>query len=130
MSGNDKARIKLERLADALIEDIMATPDAEIILETGQEAIDKARAIFGKAKMEKARADLESWKEARSKDVVPFDRATARKRFETIRKGDTQFDRKLTMAARNGEAPTDGDIDGLSDDLIDLEQLDGKDEEK
>ena len=51
MSGNDQARIKLERLADALMEDILATPDAEIILETGQEAIDRARVIFGKAKM-------------------------------------------------------------------------------
>ena len=129
MSDNDKAKIKLERLADALMLDILATPDAEIILETGQEAIDHARAMFGKAKMEKAKADLESWREAHSKDVVPFDRATARKRFETIRKGDAQFDRKLTMAARNGEAPTDADIDGLSDDLIDLEQLDSKDEQ-
>lgn len=130
MSGNDQARIKLERLADALMEDILATPDAEIILETGQEAIDRARVIFGKAKMETAKAGLESWKEERSKDVVPFDRATARKQFERIRKGDTEFDRKLTMAARNGDAPTDGDIDGLSDDLIDLQQLGGKDEQK
>ena len=73
---------------------------------------------------------MESWKEERSKDVVPFDRATARKQFERIRKGDTEFDRKLTMAARNGDAPTDGDIDGLSDDLIDLQQLGGKDEQK
>src|ERR1039457_1408130 len=120
MSDNDKARTKLERLAEALMEDILATPDAEIILETGQEAIDQARAMFGKAKMEKAKADLNSWKEVYSKDAVPFDRAPARKRFETIRKGDTQFDRKLTMAARNGDAPTEGDIDGLSDDLIDL----------
>ncbi len=129
MSGNDEARIKLERLADALMEDILATPDAEIIMETGQEAIDQARAIFGKVKIEKAKADLELWKESRSKDVVSFDRETARKKFDKIRKGDPEFDRKLTMAARNGEAPTDADIDGLSDDLIDLQQLDDKDEQ-
>lgn len=130
MSDNDKARTKLERLSDALMHDILATPDTEIILEVGQDEIDRARALFGKVKMEKANAELDAWKEAHSKDVVPFDRATARKKFETIRKGDTQFDRKLTIAARNGEAPTDGDIDGLSDDLIDLEKLDGEDEQK
>lgn len=130
MSDNDKAGTKLERLSDALMHDILTTPDAEIILETGQDEIDRARALFGKVKMEKAKAELDAWKEAHSKDVVPFDRAAARMKFETIRKGDTQFDRKITIAARNGEAPTDGDIDGLSDDLIDLEKLDGEDEQK
>jgi RNA binding exosome subunit len=130
MSNNDKASTKLERLSDALMNDILTTPDAEIILETGQDEIDRARVLFGKVKMEKAKAELDAWKEAHSKDVIPFDRATARMKFETIRKGDTQFDRKITIAARNGEAPTDGDIDGLSDDLIDLEKLDGEDEQK
>jgi hypothetical protein len=130
MSGDDNARTKLIRLADALMEDIIATPDVEIITEAGQAAIERARIIFGKAKMAKTRLDLELRKDSRSKIVVPFDRTAARERFDKIRAGDTEFERKMTLAARNGEAPTDADIDGLSDDLADLQRLDGEDEQK
>jgi hypothetical protein len=130
MSGDDNARTKLIRLADALMEDIIATPDVEIIAEAGQAAIERARVIFGKAKMAKTRLDLELRKDSQSKGVVPFDRAAARERFDKIRAGDTEFERKMTLAARNGEVPTDADIDGLSDDLADLQRLDGEDEQK
>jgi hypothetical protein len=130
MSGDDNARTKLIRLADALMVDIIATPDVEIIAEAGQTAIERARVIFGKAKMAKTGLDLKLRKDSQSKGVVPFDRATARERFDKIRAGDTEFERKMTLAARNGEAPTDADIDGLSDDLADLQRLDGEDEQK
>jgi hypothetical protein len=130
MSGDDNARTKLIRLTDALMEDIIATPDAEIIAEAGQAAIEQARVIFGKAKMAKTKSDLERRNNSYSKDVVPFDRVAARKQFAKIRTGDAEFERKMTLAARNGEAPTDADIDGLSDDLADLQRLDGEDEKK
>jgi hypothetical protein len=137
MTRDHDARTKLAKLANSLMEDIMAMPDAEIIAEIGTDGIARARALFGKAKQElskqlliDAKSQFEAWKAIESRDVTPFDRAAARARFEKIRRGDAAFDRKITLAARNGEAPTDADMDGLSADWADLQRLDGEDEQK
>jgi hypothetical protein len=137
MSQDHDARAKLAKLADALVEDIMATPDSEIIGEVGKDGIERARALFAKAKQElskqllvKAKSQFETWKAAHPGDVASFDRAATRARFEKIRRGDEDFDRKMTLAARKGEAPTDADMDGLIDDWVDLQRLDGEDEKK
>lgn len=137
MSRDHDARAKLAKLADALMQDIMATSDAEITAEVGKDGIERARALFGEVKQEmsrqrllKAQAELKSWRAAQSKQSISFDRTEARRRFSKIRAGDTEFDRKMTIAARNGEAPTDADIDGLIDDWADLHRLDGQDEPK
>src|SRR5260221_685961 len=85
--------------------------------EARKEGIERARALFAKAKQEilrqqllKAKAESNAWKSTRTKDLVSFDRTAARVRFDKIRSGDTEFDRKMTIAARSGEAPTDADI--------------------
>jgi hypothetical protein len=137
MSRDHDARAKLAKLADALMQDIMATSDAEITAEVGKDGIERARALFGEVKQEmsrqrllKAQVELKSWRAAQSKQSISFDRTEARRRFSKIRAGDTEFDRKMTIAARNGEAPTDADIDGLIDDWADLHRLDGQDEPK
>jgi hypothetical protein len=137
MSQDHDARAKLAKLADVLMQDIITTPDAEIVAEVGKEGIERARALFAKAKQEilrqqllKAKAESNAWKSTRTKDLVSFDRTAARVRFDKIRSGDTEFDRKMTIAARSGEAPTDADIDGVLDDWADLQRLDGKDEPK
>ena len=137
MSRDHDARAKLAKLADALMHDIIATPDAEIVAEVGTEGIERARALFAKAKQEvsrqqllRARAELNGWRSTRTIVSTSFDRTAARARFDKIRSGDTHFDRKMTIAARNGEAPTDPDIDGLINDWADLQRLDGKDKPK
>lgn len=75
MSQNPDARTKLTRLADALIEEIIATPDAETIAEIGKEEIERTRALLGRAKMAKAKSDLGSWKDGQSRGGAPIDRA-------------------------------------------------------
>ena len=137
MSRDHDARAKLAKLADAVMQDIMTTPDGEIIAEVGKDGIERARVLFGEVTQEiskqrllRARADLESWRVKQSKQSVSFDSAAARSRLGKIRAGDTEFDRKMTIAARKGEAPTDRDIDGLIDDWADLHRLDDQDEPK
>jgi hypothetical protein len=115
----------------------MATPDAEIVAEIGNDGIQRARSIFDKAKQElskqllmNAKSKLEAWHAALSGNVVPLDRTAARVLFDKLRAGDTDFNRKMTLAARHGQAPTDSDVDGLINDWADLQRLDGEDEQK
>lgn len=137
MTQTPEARAKLAKLADAFMQDILATPDADIVVEVGKDGIEWARAQLLKAKQElssrlliKAKKELEDWKLSESKQPVFFNRSAARSQFDKIRAGDMEFDRKMTMAARNGQAPTDTDVDGLADDWADLQRLDGEDEPK
>ena len=137
MSQDHDARSKLAKLADALMQDIIETPDAEVVAEIGMNDIERARALFAEVKRElsarllaKAKIELEAWKSTQRKDLNSFGRSVVRTRFEKIKAGDTDFDRKMTIAARKGEAPTETDIDGLVDDWIDLQRLDGEDEPK
>jgi hypothetical protein len=134
MSRDHDDRAKLALLADALMQDILATSDADIIAEVDQQSIARARTIIIEVKanlsrrlLSKAKAEHEAWTMAQSHNTVPFDRETARTRFEKIRRGDPEFNRKFTLAARNGKAPTDKDVEGLIDDWSDLQRLDGKD---
>ena len=134
MSQDHDNRAKLARLADALMQDILATPDADIIAEIDQRDIERARAILLEVKatlskrlLSKAKAEHEAWSTEHARNTVPFDRAAARVRFEQVRRGDPEFNRKMTLAARNGRAPTDQDVEGLVDDWADLQRLDGKD---
>jgi hypothetical protein len=133
MSQSETARKKLARLADAIMRDLLETPDADIVAEVDGADIERARAIIVEVKMNVSRQSLgnakaqhEAWKTSRAKTVVPLDRATARDRFEKIRRGDPEFNQKITLAARNGKAPTDADIEGIADDWADLQRLDGE----
>lgn len=134
MSQDHDDRAKLARLADALMQDILAMPDAEIITEIDRDSIERARSILVEVKinvskqlLNAAKKQHDAWRAAQSLNIVPLDRSTARDQFEKIRRGDPEFNQKITLAARNGEAPTDSDIDGLIDDWADLRRLDDQD---
>lgn len=134
MSQDDTNRTKLARLADALVEDIMATSDADILAEVEKCSIDRARAILVEVKaglsrklLADARTQLGAWRRAQPVGGHTIDRATARDRFEKIRRLDTAFNQKMTLAARNGREPTDNDKEGLIEDLEDLRRLDEQD---
>jgi hypothetical protein len=133
MSQSDAARKKLARLADAIMQDLLETPDADIVAEVDGADIERARAIIVEVKMNvsrqflsKAKAQHEAWNTSRAQTVVSLDRATARDRFEKIRRGDPEFNQKITLAARNGKAPSDADIEGIAEDWADLQRLDGE----
>lgn len=134
MSQDDTHRAKLARLADALMEDIIATPDADILAEVDRASIERARTILVEVKanlsrklLGEARAQLEAWRSAQSRDRRLLDRTTARDRFEKILRADPALHQKMTIAARNGRAPTDNDKEGLSEDWADLQRLDDED---
>lgn len=130
MSQNDNHRAKLARLADALMQDIIDSSDAEILAEIDIAHITRGRAIFAEVKarvakqsLAAAKTQLAAWRSLRSRSTRPIDRNEAREHFEKIRRADSDFDRKMLLAARNGKAPTDNDKEGLIDDLADLKGL-------
>ncbi len=131
MSQDHEARQKLARLADAVMQDILETPDAIIIAEVDREDIEQARAILFEIKMNVskrllsgAKAQHEAWNATRMRTTTSLDSSTARERFDRIRGGDPEFNQKIMMAARKGRAPSDADIEGIADDWADLRRLD------
>jgi hypothetical protein len=134
MSQDRDDRTKLARLADAFMQDILSVPDANVIAEVGREGIQRATTIFIEVKMNlsqqlltKAKAEHEAWRSsAQSRHANAFDQSAARDQFEKIRRGDPNLNQKITLAARNGKAPSDADVDGIVDDWADLQRLDGE----
>jgi hypothetical protein len=134
MSRDDTNRVKLGRLADALIDDIVNTSDVDILAEVGPSGIERARSILVEVKattsrrlLAQAREELQAWRAAQSPARYPLDLAIARDRFEKIRSADPAFNKKMMMAARNGKDPTDRDKQGLIEDWVDLQKLDEQD---
>lgn len=138
MSQDRTAREKLTQLADAILQDILETPDADIVAEVDSADIERARAIFIEVKMNvskqlliKAKAEHEAWGASREHTVNSINRSSARDRFEKkVRRGDPDLNQKLTLAARNGKSPSESDIAGMADDWADLQRLDGKEPEE
>lgn len=136
MSQDREAREKLARLADAVMQDILETPDVDILAEVNRKDIERARTILFEVKMSAAKKLLteakvqhEAWSAARAQTVFSLDRSAARGQFERIRRGDPELHKKMTMAARNGKAPSEADIEGIDEDLADLQRLDEETEE-
>jgi hypothetical protein len=121
---------KFENLCDAIIEDILSTPDDQIVAETSTEEIERVRAAFARAEQEagarvlaSAKSQSEIWR-ANARRVVPASERIGHKvRFDKFRTGDKEFEKKATLAARKGEKPTDRDLDGLADDYAELRRL-------
>jgi hypothetical protein len=135
MSQDENHRAKLLRLADALMQDIIASSDADILAEIDVADIKQARAIFIEAKAHvskrsliTAKIGIDEWRSARSHSSrPPLALNDARQCFDKIRRADPNFNQKVLLAARNGSAPTDTDKEGLVEDLADLQRLEDED---
>lgn len=123
----------LDRLADALVEDILEASDQDILAETNEDTGDPAavaagvRALFEKAVTATAKARFAAAKLAVAADrnrpitVTPLDPAKARLRLDRIvANDDPETARKLTLAARKGEGLTDEDVCGMLEDMEEL----------
>jgi translation initiation factor IF-2 len=126
---------KLENLCDAIIEDILATPGDQIMAETSMKEIEEVRAALARAEqlagariLASAKSESEVWRANARRAVPASERTALRVRFDKFRTGDKEFEKKATLAARNGEKPTDRDLDGLADDYAELRRL--EDDEK
>lgn len=135
MSPTDNEHQKLARLADAILDDIMSTSDAEILAEVVAEDIKEGRLALIEAKanashrlLADAKTQLNGWRLAQSSRTRQRNPAGAEHTFQRFRSEDPAFNQRITMAARNGKAPTDRDKEGLDEDWADLQRLEDQDE--
>jgi len=127
-------RNELDRIADALIEDILATPDEEIIAEAREDygdpgrVADEVRAVYeraglvvGKGKLQAAKAAMASARASCSHGPLGFvDIASARHFLARIAANDPDIDQRITLAARNLDDLSDNDVIGMINDLREL----------
>lgn len=129
---------KLERLCNALTDDIDAMSDKELMAElegvgedtdaiarkTGQLIAD-AIAKVGRYKMEAARAGYEAEIHEASNKSKVFHLPMSRKRelIQRFAESDNALKQKLTLAARK-EEDAEADVDSFIEDLIDLGVID------
>ena len=136
-----KERKALNRLADALVEDILDASDEEVLAEAGEDGIDpgrltghlrdvfeRAAADAGKQKLAAAKQDAANARRSRAR-VVRIDHADARRRFEAMIAEDPKLTEKLTLAARKGEGQSDRDIESAIEDLAELGAFDEEDDD-
>lgn len=106
-------RAALERLADALIDDILRTPDVELLAaaETDNDDGDaRARSAFHKAI--KASGTARKRRQPRQANVRSLAPQAARRRLREIIAHDPKTANKLTQAAED-ESLSDEDVYGL-----------------
>lgn len=139
--GN-RDRKALERLNDALVEDILAASDETILAETKQDGGDpKAvaaamRALFEKVVVSGGKTRMAAAKSAvaadrrRSAAVIPLNPAAARRLLDRALARDPETASKLTMAARKGKGGelSDDEVRGLLEDFQELGALPPPDE--
>lgn len=133
MSPNDTERLKLSRLADAILDDVLSASDADILAEVDAAYLKEARLILIEAKanashrlLADAKSQLHAWRTAQPRRQQPRASTGAEHTFQKFRREDPAFNQHMTVAARNGQAPTDRDKEGLDEDWVDLQQLKGQ----
>jgi hypothetical protein len=126
---SDEHQTKLARLAQAFEREIIAAPDEEIVAEIGLDEIRRARSLLAAVKagvarklLTNARAEYEAWRSGQG-TRAPSNRTATHQEFESLKRKDAGFDKKIMLAARNGRAPTERDEEGLVDDFEDLKRL-------
>jgi hypothetical protein len=135
MTGpEDRDREALDRLQQALIEDILATSDDDILAEAAEEGIDPEaaatanRALFEKALAINKKARLEAAKAAVAADrrraltVLPSNPIEARRLLARLLKRHPKTSGELTMAARKGQGGdlSDAEVYSFLEDFRDL----------
>lgn len=133
------ARDALDRLADALVDDVLAASDQEILAELRESGGDPdklagdMRALFersvlaaNKSKLAAAKAGAARTKAMAVPASAPIDITAARKRLHDILQTPSTL-QKLTMAARKESELSDADVIGMLEDLRALGIIDDGD---
>ena len=129
MTGRKKDA--LDRLAAALVDDVLTTSDAEILSEFRAEGGNpdqhaaEMRALFersvlasNKSKLQAARAGVARLKEA-ARSSTPINMTKARERLNGVLTTLPE-EQRLTLAARKESELSDADVVGLLEDLREL----------
>jgi hypothetical protein len=103
--------------------------DAEKTVKVIDAAIARAKTTGGKRRLAQAKAELEERRNS-SGSVVKLDREIARARFKEMKSKDPELASKMMMAARDGQGLSESDLEGLLDDIVELDGLDPKVDEK
>ncbi len=134
MSKKNPEREGLDRLADALVDDIMNASDEEILEELRESRIDletnaaemlelfeKSVTIANKRRLTQAKAAATAKRAAATskRPAVPIDIEEARRRLRAVRYNPNASE-KVTLAARNESELSDADIISLMEDLFEL----------
>ncbi len=130
----------LERLEDALVDTILNISESELDAELREmnldpndvairtkAAINRGIVAANKASLTRAKNQLAEAKVRLSIFTTSRDRAGALERFEKMKAGDTE---PMMMAARKGEGLSEKDIEGVLEDLDDLEKLEKGDDQE
>lgn len=133
----NRDREALDRLAAALVDDVLAASDAAILAETAedgddpQSVADAIRSLFdtavtadGKARMDAAKTAVAADRR-RAAVVIPLDPLAARRLLSRAMARDPEAARKLTMAARKRKTGdlSDDEVRSLLEDFHELGAL-------
>lgn len=131
MTIERKSIEELCRLAEALADDVLATPDEEILLQLEEDGTAAVIAATGQADVGAVKAKLGRRRLLAAKQAVATERRSsqphhrlnvpdARRRLAAAiaRTGDSN--QRFTLAARAGENVPDDDVEGLVQDAEDL----------
>ncbi|MFL0413640.1 hypothetical protein [Sphingomonas sp. 179-A 2A2 NHS] len=126
ISGDDADR--LARLDDFVIEEILAADDAAV--DDGARdrilaSFERAELALRKARLVELRAQID--RERAGATVVTFDADRMRAK---LKEAANDPDVKMTLAARGGVSDGDEDMEGLLEDLAELERDAGDDTEE
>ena len=133
-------RPDLFQFADALVDDLMAVSDEELLNEAREDGIDpetlakdlrgkiEARiATDSKARLARAREEMNAARTfRRSSGVASLTPARKQQILEQFAANDGQLRQRLTMAARKGEGASEREVDEILRDLLDLGAIDNE----
>ena len=125
IDGNDADR--LSRLDDFMIEEILADADPVVDDEAHDRivaSLERAELALRKLRLTELRGQID--RERAGSTVIAFDPERMRAK---LRNAANDPDMKMTLAARGGVSDGDDDMDGLLEDLAELER-DEKDDNK
>lgn len=127
-------REMLDHLTDVLVEDILNTPDNEILSEAAEESgsptteatrvreiLKTAQALAAKKRLATARAAVDNQeKEAQLGKVVSLNPFQARRALARVLQKHPESTQEFTLAARKGKDLSDSDVLSMLEDLRDL----------
>jgi len=136
-NDTSEAKLQLERLRDALVEDILNTADEEILAEATEnysdpdavadrmrDLVNRAILDAGKAAMAKARSAVREDARQSTSNVVHLPVERKRALVNKALSDDPGLSQKLTAAARKGEELSERDLDSILEDLRELGVID------
>jgi hypothetical protein len=142
MSKKVTGHEQLQRIADALEEDILNASPAELREELASEGLDEAKVIAemdailaeakkscGKLRLEQAKAAVAA-RGSEASNVSRIDRERVRSKLDAMRSGAGENVAGMMMAARKGKKLSDKDEEGTLDDLAQLEALENEGDEE